>query len=171
MMLEAIRHPVERTDLTSHHFGPKLTAAEKVAQDTGDSQTQVKRYIRLTNLIPEIRDMVDEKKLGMTPAVELSYLKPEEQKSFLGAMDYAQAVPSLSQAQRIRKLSQNGDCELDTMCGIMNETKKEDLGQISFKASELQQFFPKSYTPKQMSDTILRLLEQWQRRRQREQQR
>ena len=107
----------------------------------------------------------------MSPAVELSYLKPEEQRDFLEAMDYAQATPSLSQAQRIKKLSQVGGCELDTMCGIMNEAKKDDLGQIAFKASDLQRFFPKSYTPKQMSDTILRLLEQWQKRRQRDQQR
>ena len=131
----------------------------------------MRRFIRLTNLIPEIMDVVDEKKIAMTPAVELSYLKPEEQREFLEAMDYAQAAPSLSRAQRIKKLSQEGGCGLDAMCGIMNEVKKDDLGQIAFKASDLQKFFPKSYTPKQMSDTILRLLEQWQRRQQRDQQR
>ena len=115
--------------------------------------------------------MVDTKQIAFNPAVELSYLKPEEQREFLDAMDYAQAAPSLSQAQRIKKLSQDGGCELDAMCGIMNEVKKDDLGQVAFKTSDLQKYFPKSYTPKQMSDTILRLLEQWQRRRQRDQQR
>ena len=171
MKMDAIRHQGARSDLTSDQVGPKLTAAEKVAMDAGDSQTQVKRFVRLTNLIPEIRDMVDTKQIAFNPAVELSYLKPEEQREFLDAMDYAQAAPSLSQAQRIKKLSQDGGCELDAMCGIMNEVKKDDLGQVAFKTSDLQKYFPKSYTPKQMSDTILRLLEQWQRRRQRDQQR
>lgn len=171
MKLEAIKHQGQRTDLTSDQVGPKLTAAEKVAEDAGDSQSQVKRYIRLTNLIPELMDMVDEKKIAFNPAVELSYLKPEEQRNFLEAMDYAQAAPSVSQAQRIKKKSQEDGCSLDDMCGIMDEVKKDDMGQIAFKTSDLQKFFPKSYTPKQMSDTILRLLEQWQRRRQRDQQR
>ncbi len=171
MKLEAIKHQGQRTDLTSDQVGPKLTAAEKVAEDAGDSQSQVKRYIRLTNLIPELMDMVDEKKIAFNPAVELSYLKPEEQRNFLEAMDYAQAAPSLSQAQRMKKKSQESGCTLEDMCGIMDEVKKDDLGQIAFKTSDLQKFFPKSYTPRQMSDTILRLLEQWQRRRQRDQQR
>ena len=171
MKLEAIKHQGQRTDLTSDQVGPKLTAAEKVAEDAGDSQSQVKRYIRLTNLIPELMDMVDEKKIAFNPAVELSYLKPEEQRNFLEAMDYAQAAPSLSQAQRMKKKSQESGCTLDDMCSIMDEVKKDDLGQIAFKTSDLQKFFPKSYTPRQMSDTILRLLEQWQRRRQRDQQR
>ena len=171
MKLEAIKHQGQRTDLTSDQVGPKLTAAEKVAEDAGDSQSQVKRYIRLTNLIPELMDMVDEKKIAFNPAVELSYLKPEEQRNFLEAMDYAQAAPSVSQAQRMKKKSQEDGCSLDDMCGIMDEVKKDDMGQIAFKTSDLQKFFPKSYTPKQMSDTILRLLEQWQRRRQRDQQR
>lgn len=171
MKMDAIRHQGARSDLTSDQVGPKLTAAEKVAMDAGDSQTQVKRYIRLTNLIPELMDMVDEKKIAFNPAVELSYLKPEEQRNFLEAMDYAQAAPSLSQAQRMKKKSQEDGCSLDDMCGIMDEVKKDDMGQIAFKTSDLQKFFPKSYTPKQMSDTILRLLEQWQRRRQRDQQR
>ena len=171
MKLEAIKHQGQRTDLTSDQVGPKLTAAEKVAEDAGDSQSQVKRYIRLTNLIPELMDMVDEKKIAFNPAVELSYLKPEEQRNFLEAMDYAQAAPSVSQAQRMKKKSQEDGCSLDDMCGIMDEVKKDDLGQIAFKTSDLQKFFPKSYTPRQMSDTILRLLEQWQRRRQRDQQR
>ena len=171
MKLEAIKHQGQRTDVTSDQVGPKLTAAEKVAEDAGDSQSQVKRYIRLTNLIPELMDMVDEKKIAFNPAVELSYLKPEEQRNFLEAMDYAQAAPSVSQAQRMKKKSQEDGCSLDDMCGIMDEVKKDDMGQIAFKTSDLQKFFPKSYTPKQMSDTILRLLEQWQRRRQRDQQR
>ena len=171
MKLEAIKHQGQRTDLTSDQVGPKLTAAEKVAEDAGDSQSQVKRYIRLTNLIPELMDMVDEKKIAFNPAVELSYLKPEEQRNFLEAMDYAQAAPSVSQAQRMKKKSQEDGCSLDDMCGIMDEVKKDDMGQIAFKTSDLQKFFPKSYTPRQMSDTILRLLEQWQRRRQRNQQR
>lgn len=171
MKLDAIKHQGQRTDLTSSQVGMKLQSLDRVGADAGDSRNQVHRFIRLTNLIPELLDMVDEKKIAMSPAVELSYLKPEEQRDFLDAMDYAQTTPSLSQAQRIKKLSQVGGCELDTMCGIMNETKKDDLGQISFKTSDLQKYFPKSYTPKQMSDTIVRLLEQWQRRRQRDQQR
>lgn len=170
MKMDALRHQGQRTDLTSAQVAPKLST-EQIGDVEGISKDTVKRYIRLTNLIPELLDMVDEKKIAMSPAVELSYLKPEEQRDFLEAMDYAQATPSLSQAQRIKKLSQVGGCELDTMCGIMNETKKDDLGQIAFKTSDLQKFFPKSYTPKQMSDTILRLLEQWQKRRQRDQQR
>ena len=171
MKLDAIKHQGQRTDLTSSQVGMKLQSLDRIGADAGDSRNQVHRFIRLTNLIPELLDMVDEKKIAMSPAVELSYLKPEEQRDFLEAMDYAQTTPSLSQAQRIKKLSQMGGCELDTMCGIMNETKKDDLGQISFKTSDLQKYFPKSYTPRQMSDTIVRLLEQWQRRRQRDQQR
>ena len=171
MKLDAIKHQGQRTDLTSDQVGPKLTAAEKIAEDARDSQTQVKRYIRLTNLIPEILDMVDEKKISFNPAVELSYLKPQEQRDFLDAMDYAQAAPSLSQAQRMKRLSQEGRCTLDAMCDVMDEIKKDDMGKISFKTSDIQRFFPKSYTPKQMSDTIIRLLEQYQRRRERDQSR
>lgn len=174
MKMDALKHQGARTDLTSGKDGRKLAGKETreiIGEQTGESARTVQRFINLTNLIPELLDMVDEKKIAMSPAVELSYLKPEEQRDFLEAMDYAQATPSLSQAQRIKKLSQVGGCELDTMCGIMNETKKDDLGQIAFKTSDLQRFFPKSYTPKQMSDTILRLLEQWQKRRQRDQQR
>ena len=112
---------------------------------------------------------MDEKKIAFNPAVELSYLKPEEQRHFIEAMDYAQAAPSLSQAHRMKKLSQDGGCSLDAMCDVMDEIKKDDMGRISFKTSDIQRFFPKSYTPKQMSDTILRLLEQYQRRRERDQ--
>ncbi|MEY8393565.1 ParB/RepB/Spo0J family partition protein [Lachnospiraceae bacterium 45-P1] len=170
MKLEALKHQGQRHDLTSTQVVEKL-AAEQVGDDAGISRESVRRFVRLTELIPEILDMVDEKKISMTPAVELSYLKPEEQRNFLEAMDYAQAAPSLSQAQRMKKKSQESGCTLDDMCGIMDEVKKDDLGQIAFKTSDLQKFFPKSYTPRQMSDTILRLLEQWQRRRQRDQQR
>ena len=170
MKLEALKHQGQRHDLTSTQVVEKL-AAEQVGDDAGISRESVRRFVRLTELIPEILDMVDEKKISMTPAVELSYLKPEEQRNFLEAMDYAQAAPSLSQAQRMKKKSQESGCTLDDMCGIMDEMKKDDLGQIAFKTSDLQKFFPKSYTPRQMSDTILRLLEQWQRRRQRDQQR
>lgn len=174
MKLEAIKHQGERRDLTCEQNAHKLDGKKSrdiIAEQAGTSKDSVRRYIRLTNLIPEVLDMVDEKKISMTPAVELSYLNPEEQRSFLEAMDYAQAAPSLSQAQRMRKKSQEGGCTLDDMCNIMDEVKKDDLGQVAFKTSDLQKFFPKSYTPKQMSDTILRLLEQWQRRRQRDQQR
>jgi ParB family chromosome partitioning protein len=170
MKMEAIRHQGERTDLTSTQVVSKL-AAEQVGEDAGMSRENVRRYVRLTNLIPEVMDMVDEKKIALNPAVELSYLKPQEQKDFLEAMDFAQASPSLSQAQRMKKLSQSGDCTLDAMCGVMDEVKKDDMGQIAFKTSEIQRFFPKSYTPRQMSDTIIRLLEQYQRRRERDQQR
>lgn len=170
MKLEALKHQGQRHDLTSTQVVEKL-AAEQVGDDAGISRESVRRFVRLTELIPEILDMVDEKKISMTPAVELSYLKPEEQRNFLEAMDYAQAAPSLSQAQRMKKKSQESGCTLDDMCSIMDEVKKDDLGQIAFKTSDLQKFFPKSYTPRQMSDTILRLLEQWQRRQQRDQQR
>ena len=171
MKMEAIRHQGQRTDLTSPQVAAKFRADDEVGKSAGVSGDTVRRFVRLTNLIPEVLDMVDEKKIAFNPAVELSYLKPEEQRNFLEAMDYAQAAPSVSQAQRMKKKSQESGCTLDDMCSIMDEVKKDDLGQIAFRTSDLQKFFPKSYTPRQMSDTILRLLEQWQRRRQRDQQR
>lgn len=171
MKLEAMKHQGERGDLTSAQVGPKLWAAQVVAEEAGDSKSQVKRYIRLTNLIPEILDMVDEKKIAFNPAVELSYLKPSEQKEFLEAMDYAQASPSLSQAQRLKKLSQEGGCTLDAMCEVMNEIKKDELDHVTIKNEVLRKYFPKSYTPKQMQDTIIRLLEKWQRSKQRDMER
>ena len=171
MKMDALRHQGQRTDLTSPQVAAKFRADDEVGKGAGVSGDTVRRFVRLTNLIPEVLDMVDEKKIAFNPAVELSYLKPEEQRNFLEAMDYAQAAPSLSQAQRMKKKSQESGCTLDDMCSIMDEVKKDDLGQIAFKTSDLQKFFPKSYTPRQMSDTILRLLEQWQRRRQRDQQR
>lgn len=171
MKLEALKHQGERGDLTSAQVGPKSWAAQVVAEEAGDSKSQVKRYIRLTNLIPEILDMVDEKKIAFNPAVELSYLKPSEQKEFLEAMDYAQASPSLSQAQRLKKLSQEGGCTLDAMCEVMNEIKKDELDHVTIKNEVLRKYFPKSYTPKQMQDTIIRLLEKWQRSKQRDMER
>ena len=174
MKMDAIKHQGQRTDLTSGQVGQKLgakDARDKVGEASGESGRTVQRFVRLTNLIPEVLDMVDEKKIAFNPAVELSYLKPEEQRKFIEAMDYAQAAPSLSQAQRMKKLSQEGGCTLDAMCDVMDEIKKDDMGHISFKTSDIQKFFPKSYTPKQMSDTIIRLLEQYQRRRERDQSR
>ena len=171
MKLEAMKHQGERGDLTSAQVGPKSWAAQVVAEEAGDSKSQVKRYIRLTNLIPEILDMVDEKKIAFNPAVELSYLKPSEQKEFLESMDYAQASPSLSQAQRLKKLSQEGGCTLDAMCEVMNEIKKDELDHVTIKNEVLRKYFPKSYTPKQMQDTIIRLLEKWQRSKQRDMER
>ena len=171
MKLEAMKHQGERGDLTSAQVGPKSWAAQVVAEEAGDSKSQVKRYIRLTNLIPEILDMVDEKKIAFNPAYELSFLKPSEQKEFLEAMDYAQASPSLSQAQRLKKLSQEGGCTLDAMCEVMNEIKKDELDHVTIKNEVLRKYFPKSYTPKQMQDTIIRLLEKWQRSKQRDMER
>ena len=172
MKLDAIKHQGERRDITSGQVDPKLIGKRSnqiVADDAGESVKQVQRYIRLTELIPEIRDMVDEKKIAFNPAVELSYLKPEEQRDFLEAMDYAQAAPSLSQAQRLKKLSQEGECHLDAMCDVMNEVKKDDMTTITIPHDVLRKYFPKSYTPQQMQDVIMKLLDQWQKKRNREQ--
>ena len=171
MKLEAMKHQGQRGDLTSDQLGQKSWAVNQLADDANESKTQVQRFIRLTNLIPEILDMVDEKKIAFNPAVELSYLKPSEQKEFLEAMDYAQASPSLSQAQRLKKLSQEGGCTLDAMCEVMNEIKKDELDHVTIKNEVLRKYFPKSYTPKQMQDTIIRLLEKWQRSKQRDMER
>jgi len=176
MKLEAMKHQGERADLqpetTSRQLGEKLqTSVAVMSEEMGESQRQIQRFIRLTNLIPEILDMVDEKKIAFNPAVELSYLKTSEQKEFLEAMDYAQASPSLSQAQRLKKLSQEGGCTLDAMCEVMNEIKKDELDHVTIKNEVLRKYFPKSYTPKQMQDTIIRLLEKWQRSKQRDMER
>lgn len=171
MKLEAMKHQGQRGDLTSDQVGQKSWAVNQLADDANESKTQVQRFIRLTNLIPEILDMVDEKKIAFNPAVELSYLKPSQQKEFLEAMDYAQASPSLSQAQRLKKLSQEGGCNLDAMCEVMNEIKKDELDHVTIKNEVLRKYFPKSYTPKQMQDTIIRLLEKWQRSKQRDMER
>lgn len=165
MKLDAIKHQGTRSDLTSDQVGPKLTAAQKVAEEANDSQTQVKRFIRLTELIPELLDMVDTGQIKFNPAVELSYLAHEEQRDFLSAMDYAQAAPSLSQAQRIKKLAQEGECSLEAMCEIMDESKKGELDRVTLKTDVLRKYFPKSYTNKQMEEKIIQLLEQWQKKR------
>ena len=172
MKMDAIKHQGRRADLTCAQDEHKLDGKKSrdiVAEEAGVSKNQVSRYIRLTELIPEIRDMVDEKKIAFNPAVELSYLKPEEQRDFLGAMDYAQATPSLSQAQRLKKLSQEGECKLDAMCDVMNEVKKDDMTTVTISHDVLRKYFPKSYTPQQMQDVIVKLLEQWQKKRNREQ--
>ncbi len=175
MKLEAMKRQGVRTDLqgegTSAQVGRKLETADLIGQDTGDSRNQVRRYIRLTNLIPELLDMVDQKQISFNPAVELSYLTPEEQQHVIEAMDFTQAAPSLSQAQRLKKLSQEGGCTLEAMQEILGEVKKGDLERVAFKSEQLRKYFPKSYSPKQMQDTIIKLLEQWQKKRLRDQER
>ena len=142
-----------------------------VAEQAGDSSRNVQRFIRLTELIPELLDMVDQKQLSFNPAVELSYLSQPEQHELLDAMDYAQSIPSLSQAQRLKKLSQEGTLDLTTMRTIMSEIKKPELGNVTLKDATLRKYFPRSYTPRQMQETIIKLLEQWQKRRQRDMER
>ncbi|MCR0176087.1 ParB/RepB/Spo0J family partition protein [[Clostridium] innocuum] len=167
MKYEAIKRQGQRTDLTLGQVVPKFARSmEEIAEGTGESYKQVQRYIRLTELIPELLTMVDEKKISFNPAVELSFLKPEEQRDFLEAMDMEQNIPSLSQAQRIKKLSQDGNCTIETMQEIMAEVKKSELDKVTLKNDVLKKYFPKSYTPKQMQDTIIKLLEAWQKKRQ-----
>ena len=168
MKAEALNHQGQRTDLTSGQVVPKFKrTTEEIGAETGDSYKTIQRFIRLTILIPELLDMLDQKMISFNPAVELSYLTPDEQKNLLEAMDYTQAAPSLSQAQRLKKLSQDGGCALDAMCEIPGEVKKGDLERVAFKSEQLRKYFPKSYSPKQMQDTIIKLLEQWQKKRQR----
>lgn len=207
MKMEAMKHQGERRDLTCGQVGHKLDDVNKgkksrdiIAEQSGESARTVQRYIRLTNLIPEIQDMVDNKEISFNPAVELSYLTEKEQRDFLEAMDYSQAPPTLSQAQRIKKLSQNSrdnqgkedsvcgkasdepvpavdnsenaetkECSMKAMCEILSETKKPDLTHVTLKTDVLRKYFPKSYTPKQMEETIIKLLEQWQKKKKREQ--
>ena len=171
MKLEAMKHQGERTDLTSGQLGPKLRSDEQLAQEAGESRKQVQRYIRLTNLIPELLDLVDQKQISFNPAVELSYLKAEEQEMFIQAMDEVQAAPSLSQAQRLKKLSQEGCFTLDAAREIMNEVKKGDLERVTFRNEQLRKYFPRSYTTQQMQSTILKLLDQWQKKKGRDQER
>ncbi len=172
MKMDAIKHQGARADLTSCQVGTKLRSDERVAEGTPDSARTVQRYIRLTNLIPELMDMVDEKKIAFNPAVELSYLTRDEQSQLLEAMDYAQATPSLSQAQRLKKLSQLKQCSPEAMEVLMDEVKKEELAPtVTLPTELLRKYFPKSYTPKQMEDPIIRLLDQWQKNRQRNQSR
>ena len=171
LKMDALKHQGKRLDLTSDQNGQKLsgtTVREMIAKDDGKSPTQVQRYIRLTELIPELMDMVDRKEVAMNPAVELSYLKKNEQRMFLEAMDYSQATPSLSQAQRLKKLSQEGTCTQDAMFKIMSEEKKDELDRLTIRSDVLRKYFPKSYTPQQMQNTIIKLLEQWQKKRQRD---
>ena len=171
MKLEALKHQGARTDLTSSQVGTRLRADELIAQQSGESRNQVQRFIRLTELIPTLLDMVDERKIALNPAVELSYLKKEEQPLLLEAMDSEQATPSLSQAQRLKKFSQQKMLSLDVMRAVMSEEKKTDLDRVTLKNETLRRYFPKSYTPKQMEDTIIKLLEGWYKKRQLSQER
>ena len=174
MKLEAMKHQGERVDLTCSQVGNKSAgkkSSEVLAEQVGQSKNQIFRYIRLTELIPELLDMVDEKKIAFNPAYELSFLKPEEQKMLLDAMDYEQATPSLSQAQRLKKFSQDGKLSEDVMLAIMSEEKKGELDKVTLTSDTLRKYFPKSYTPQRMQETIIKLLEAWQKKRQRDQQR
>ena len=170
LKLEAMKRQGERTDLTSRQVVGKLEAADVMGSEVGESGRQIQRYIRLTNLIPELLDMVDAKQISFNPAVELSYLRPFEQTQFISAMEYGGAPPTLSQAQRIKRLSQDGHCGIDAMCAIMSEEKKVDMDKVTIKPDVLKKYFPKSYTPKQMEDTIIKLLEQWQQKQKNRQQ-
>ena len=170
MKLEALKHQGKRVDLTCDQVGHKLDSKksiQKVAEDAGESKTQVQRYIRLTELLPEVQKKVDSKEIAFSPAVELSYLTHDEQKQFLDAMDYSQNTPSLSQAQRLKKLSREGKCTKEAMRSIMSEEKKEEQERITLSSDTLRKYFPRSYTPLQMQQTIIKLLEQWQKKQQR----
>ena len=169
--LEALKRQGARSDLTSDQLGQKLWSVEQVANDAGESKTQIQRFIRLTNLIPELLDMVDEKKIAFNPAVELSYLDEAQQRDFLEAMEDTQNAPSLSQAQRLKKLALEGHFSYDVAFAVMGEAKKDELDKVVIKNETLRKYFPRSYTPKQMEDTIIKLLEQWQRKRQRQNER
>ena len=174
MKLEAMKHQGERTDLTCSQVGNKLAgkkSSELLAEQTGQSKNQIFRYVRLTELIPPLLDLVDQRKIAFNPAYELSFLKPQEQLELLDAMDSEQATPSLSQAQRLKKFSQEGHLSLDVMRAIMSEEKKSDLDKVTFSSEALRKYFPKSYTPQRMQEKILQLLEQWYKRRQQQHER
>ena len=171
MKLEALKNQGARSDLTSAQIGRKLEAADIVGQEAGESRNQVRRFIRLTNLIPELLDLVDEKKISFNPAVELSYLDEAQQRDFLQAMDETQNAPSLSQAQRMKKLAQEEKFTYEAAFSIMGEAKKDELDKVVIKNDTLKKYFPRSYTPRQMEDVIIKLLEQWQRRQQRQNER
>ena len=171
MKLEAVKHQGARTDLTSRQVGEKLWSVSQVSADANESERQVHRFIRLANLIPELLDMVDEKKIAFNPAVELSYLDESQQRDFLEAMNDTQNAPSLSQAQRLKKLAQEGHFSYDVAFAVMGEEKKDELDKVVIKNDTLRKYFPRSYTPKQMEDTIIKLLEQWQRKLQRQNER
>ena len=170
MKLEALKNQGARSDLTSVQVAPKLST-EKIGEEVGMSKDNVKRYIRLTNLVPELLDMVDEKKIAFNPAVELSYLDTNQQRDFLEAMNDTQNAPSLSQAQRLKKLAQEGHFSYDVAFAVMGEEKKGELDKVVIKNDTLRKYFPRSYTPKQMEDTIIKLLDQWQRKQQRQNER
>ena len=170
MKLEALKNQGARSDLTSVQVAPKLST-EKIGEEVGMSKDNVKRYIRLTNLVPELLDMVDEKKIAFNPAVELSYLDEAQQRDFLEAMNDTQNAPSLSQAQRLKKLAQEGHFSYDVAFAVMGEEKKDELDKVVIKNDTLRKYFPRSYTPKQMEDTIIKLLDQWQRKQQRQNER
>mgnify|MGYP000086027941 FL=1 len=171
MKLEALKHQGARSDLTSRQVVGKLEMADVVGQNAGESGRQVQRYIRLTELISELLDMVDERKLAFNPAVEVSYLKQDEQRMLLEAMDAEQTTPSLSQAQRLKKFSQEGRLTEEAMSAIMSEEKKSDMDKVTLRSDTLRRYFPKSYTPKQMEQTIIKLLDVWQKQRQKNQER
>ena len=168
MKLEALKNQGARSDLTSDQVGQKLWSVEQVASDAGESKTQIQRFIRLTNLVPELLDLVDEKKISFNPAVELSYLDEKQQRDFLEAMNDTQNAPSLSQAIRLKKLAQEGKFTYEAAFAVMGEAKKDEL---DIKNDTLRKYFPRSYTPKQMEDTIIKLLDQWQRKQQRQNER
>ena len=171
MKLEALKNQGARSDLTSPQVAAKFRSDDAVAKDQGISGDTVRRYIRLTNLVPELLDMVDEKKIAFNPAVELSYLDEAQQRDFLEAMNDTQNAPSLSQAQRLKKLAQEGHFSYDVAFAVMGEEKKDELDKVVIKNDTLRKYFPRSYTPKQMEDTIIKLLEQWQRKQQRQNER
>ena len=171
MKLEALKHQGARMDLTSCQVGTKLRADEKLAESVNESARTVQRFIRLTELISELLDMVDERKLTFNPAVEVSYLKRDEQRMLLEAMDAEQTTPSLSQAQRLKKFSQEGRLTEEAMSAIMSEEKKSDMDKVTLRSDTLRKYFPKSYTPKQMEQTIIKLLDVWQKQRQKNQER
>lgn len=170
MKLEAIKRQGARHDLTSTQVAQKLSV-EKVAEEAGTSKDQIRRFIRLNELEPQLMQMVDEGKIGMTPAVEISYLKPEEQKLLIETIDSEQATPSFSQAQRMKKLSQEGKLNDDAMLGIMMEQKKPENWDLKLPMDRIRKYFPRSYTPQRMEETIIKLLENWMKKRQRDQQR
>lgn len=171
MKLDAMKHQGKRVDLTSSQVGTKLRTDQVMAEELGESRNQIQRYIRLTNLIPELLELVDQKQISFNPAVELSYLAPEEQEIFLAAMEEVQAAPSLSQAQRLKKLAQEGNFTMEAAREIMSEVKKGDLERVTFRNEQLRKYFPRSYTTQQMQDTILKLLDQWQKKKARDQER
>ena len=171
MKLEALKNQGARSDLTSTHLVSKLRSNEQLGAENNQSRETVRRFIRLTNLVPELLDMVDEKKIAFNPAVELSYLDESQQRDFLEAMNDTQNAPSLSQAQRLKRLAQEGHFSYDVAFAVMGEEKKDELDKVVIKNDTLRKYFPRSYTPKQMEDTIIKLLDQWQRKQQRQNER